>query len=141
MLFAIFIKNKNFFGMNWIPKHNGHCYLRLFRHWNLFSVTTDSRDGCGLKPELVGTTFSSFNAMPAKITEKIFGYCSLETFVWYLFRTLSLLSAPVALGTKKCLQHRINLQIKINPQKFHLLCRFRWSASEILFYRPWWIFY
>ena len=35
------------------------------------AVSTDGKDGDGLKLEKVGPTFSSFNAMPAKITKQI----------------------------------------------------------------------
>ena len=37
------------------------CYLR-----QRYIVTTDGKDGHGLKLEKVGPTFSSFNSMPAK---------------------------------------------------------------------------
>ena len=41
-------------------------------------------NGQGLKLEKIGPTFSSLNAMPAKITNKFNGQCTLMKFVWYL---------------------------------------------------------
>ena len=41
-------------------------------------VQTDGKDGHGLKLGKVGPTFSSFNALPAKLIPiKYFGWCSL----------------------------------------------------------------
>ena len=42
------------------------------------------RNGRGLKLEKIGPTFSSLNAMPAKITNKFNGQCTLMKFVWYV---------------------------------------------------------
>ena len=42
------------------------------------------RNGQGLKLEKIGPTFSSLNAMPAKITNKFNGQCTLMKFVWYV---------------------------------------------------------
>ena len=61
----------------------------IFRHWIRFlSVVTNGKDGFGgLKPEKAGPTFSSFDAMPAKITWKITMVSLLSyNFVslWYL---------------------------------------------------------
>lgn len=41
----------------------------MFKHWNCFlsSVSTDGKDGKGLKLEKIGLTFSNFSTMPAKI--------------------------------------------------------------------------
>ena len=38
----------------------------------LSSIATDGKDGLGLKLEKVGPTFSSFNAVAAKLTKKLF---------------------------------------------------------------------
>ena len=42
------------------------------------------RNGQGLKLEKIGPTFLSLNAMPAKITNKFNGQCTLMKFVWYV---------------------------------------------------------
>ena len=44
----------------------------IFRHRKSFlsSDATNDTDGYGLELENVGVTFSSFNAVPAKITQK-----------------------------------------------------------------------
>ena len=36
------------------------------------SIATDGKDGLGLKLKKVGPTFSSFNAVAAKLTKKLF---------------------------------------------------------------------
>ena len=65
----LFKKTKTFFvEFQLNSKNNGpdqFCYLR-----QRYIVTTDGKDGHGLKLEKVGPTFSSFNSMPAK--KKIF---------------------------------------------------------------------
>ena len=50
------------------------------------SVGTDGKHGHSLDLEKVGPKFSSFNAMPAEITQKncYNGYCSFTEFVRYL---------------------------------------------------------
>ena len=47
-------------------------YDFIWRDWNCFltSVATDGKDGRELKLEKVGPTFSSLNALPAKVTNK-----------------------------------------------------------------------
>ena len=50
------------------------CYLKsTFRHriCVMSSVSTDAKDGHGLKLEKVGPTFSCFNAMPVKIIDNV----------------------------------------------------------------------
>ena len=81
-------KKLNFFRINWIPNLMVQFhYLRLFLgiQWNhcLWSVATDSNDGHGLNLEKAGLRFSSFNAMPTKITKKWneYGQCYLMIFV------------------------------------------------------------
>ena len=51
-----------------------------YRQWNCFlsSDTTDGKDGLGLKLEIAGPTFSSFNAMPAKTNKKALTHSLLE---------------------------------------------------------------
>ena len=52
----------------------------IYRHWNCFlsSGTTDGKDGLGLKLEIVGPTFSSFNVIPAKTTKKVLTHSLLD---------------------------------------------------------------
>ena len=52
-------------------KPNGPVSLltTVFRH-SVKSLPTDGNDGHGLNLEKAGLSFSSFNAMPAKITKK-----------------------------------------------------------------------
>ena len=52
----------------------------IYRQWNCFlsSHTTDGKDGLGLKLEIAGPTFSSFNAMPAKTNKKVLTHLLLE---------------------------------------------------------------
>ena len=56
-------------------KNNGPVlfFKAIFRHCNCFlsSVAKDGKDGDGLRLETVGPTFSSFNAISAKLTPKI----------------------------------------------------------------------
>ena len=49
-------------------------FKTIFRRWNFYlsSVSTDGKDGHGLKLEKFGPTFSSFEAMAAKITRNVF---------------------------------------------------------------------
>ena len=56
------------------------CYLRLHIGSETFlsSDTTDGKDGLGLKLEIAGPTFSSFNAMPAKTNKKALTHSLLE---------------------------------------------------------------
>ena len=67
-----FYKRLKLFSYQLNCKNNGPVLLHktIFRHSNCFlsSVATDGEDGHGLKLEKGGPTFSSFNAMPAKIT-------------------------------------------------------------------------
>ena len=63
----------------------------IFRHWNCFPlpIATDDMDGHRLKREKGGPTFSSFNAMPAKIIRKIIqlvfpdGICLMSSSLLY----------------------------------------------------------
>ena len=56
-------------------RNNGPVLLfkTIFKHRNCFlsSDATDGKDEHGLKVEKVGPTFSSSNAMPAKLTKNI----------------------------------------------------------------------
>ena len=56
-------------------KRNGPVlfFKPIFRHGNCFlsSGAKDDKDGHGLKLENVGPTFSTFNAMPVKTTNKL----------------------------------------------------------------------
>ena len=74
-LFAIFIMKLKRFSHRLNFKNNGPVLLfkTIFRHRNCFLSpgATDGKDGYGLKVEKVGLTFSTFNAMPAKLTKKI----------------------------------------------------------------------
>ena len=57
-------------------KNNGPVLLfkTIFKHWNclLSPVSTDGKDGYGLRLEKVGPTFSSFITMPEKIIIKYY---------------------------------------------------------------------
>ena len=61
----------------------------------LSSVANDGKDGEGLKLENNGPTFSRFNAMPAKNTEKL-----LLIILSYVFITLQEHFAYGCYGTK-----------------------------------------
>ena len=66
-------KKLNLSSHQWTSKNTGAVLLfkTLFRQRNCFlssQVVMDGKDGDGLKLERVGPTFSSFNAIPAKIT-------------------------------------------------------------------------
>ena len=69
--------------LNSIPKIMVQfCYLRLYVYWNCFlsSVATDGMDGCGLKLEEFGPTFSSFTAILQKAPNIYYGLGSLTKF-------------------------------------------------------------
>ena len=59
-------------------------FKAIFRHRNCFvsPTATDGKDGYRLKLENVGPTFSSVNAMPAKLTKKII---MVIAALWNLF--------------------------------------------------------
>ena len=61
----------------------------------LSSVAKDGKDGQGLKLENNGPTFSSFNAMPTKATERL-----LLIILSYVFITLQEHFAYGCYGTK-----------------------------------------
>ena len=65
----------SFFFQDFITTFDWHCFLS--------SVATDGNDGHELKLEKAGPTFSSFNAMIAKIT-KVSAPCT--KFVWYFLQ-------------------------------------------------------
>ena len=70
MLYFEKLLNKSSHRLN--SKDNGPVLLikAIFRYFNCFlsSVAKDGKDGDGLKLETVGPTFSSFNAISAKLT-------------------------------------------------------------------------
>ena len=68
-----FQKAKTFFALNSKPNGPVSLFTTVFRHSvkSLPAVCcNDGNDGRGLNLEKAGLSFSSFNAMPAKITKK-----------------------------------------------------------------------
>ena len=63
------------FRINWIPKIMVQfCYLKLYSGIETFPrrlLLTNGNDGNGMKLKNVGTTLSSFTALPAKISGKL----------------------------------------------------------------------
>ena len=72
--YLLFLKKLILFSHQLNSKNNGPVLLfkTIFRHRKCFlsSDATNDTDGYGLELENVGVPFSSFNAMPAKITQK-----------------------------------------------------------------------
>ena len=72
--YLLFLKKLILFSHQLNSKNNGPVLLfkTIFRYRKCFlsSDATNDTDGYGLELENVGVPFSSFNAMPAKITQK-----------------------------------------------------------------------
>ena len=72
--YLLFLKKLILFSHQLNSKNNGPVLLfkTIFRHRKCFlsSDATNDTDGYGLELENVGVPFSSFKAMPAKITQK-----------------------------------------------------------------------
>ena len=98
-------------------------FYTIFRHLNCFvwAVVTDGKDWHGLNLEKLEPTFSSFNALPAKLTKKL-----LLLILSYEIRHILLKPYGSILcmckGTMQWLQHRNDLKQQyhrdIAPLKF-----------------------